>query len=110
MDERQLIALAEEQYRVIPQEEKNKIEHQSFLKAFNILYEMFQYHLEMIEKKEIKDLKATNHELALESVARQKKLQKAEAIINKWLRVYNTNTTKEVIKESEDFLKEIKSL
>lgn len=38
------------------------------------------------------------------------KLNKAKVIINKWLRVYNTNTTKEVIKESEDFLKEIKSL
>lgn len=34
------------------------------------------------------------------------KLNKAKVIINKWLRVYNTNTTKEVIKESEDFLKE----
>lgn len=38
----------------------------------------------------------------------EEKVAKAEAIINKWLRVYNTNTTKEVIKESEDFLKEIK--
>ena len=46
------------------------------------------------------------NDLQKENVGLKDQLNKAKAIINKWLRVYNTNTTKEVIKESEDFLKE----
>lgn len=46
------------------------------------------------------------NDLQKENVGLKDELNKAKVIINKWLRVYNTNTTKEVIKESEDFLKE----
>ena len=48
------------------------------------------------------------NDLQKKNVGLKDQLNKAKAIINKWLRVYNTNTTKEVIKESEDFLKDIK--
>lgn len=70
--------------------------------------------------KKAKNLEKENlvlHEMNVKRLDLQKEnaelkdeLNKAKVIINKWLRVYNTNTTKEVIKESEDFLKEIKSL
>ena len=46
------------------------------------------------------------NDLQKKNVGLKDELNKAKVIINKWLRVYNTNTTKEVIKESEDFLKE----
>ena len=46
------------------------------------------------------------NDLQKKNVGLKDQLNKAKVIINKWLRVYNTNTTKEVIKESVDFLKE----